>query len=145
MKIIEVSEAEITKPYGQVIVSAVSFEQDAYGHYTTIVADDFTRIAKGKCRSCKKKIKPYRSVYYERHYSCNSRYCFQMSMQNDYCEDCARKKAKSHYMTDDHMPPVKEVRQFVKDGETLSMRVYTDGSVMEEMTSSEAARANYKS
>ena len=147
-----------TEPFGDVIVLPLTWkhepifkwnnfmkeymwdgDKEVRTHYVEFINGNFIDIPVGSCRICTQKIKPYKTKYYQQHYENGSRYCFLFDAANYYCEECAKKEASKDYFTD--ILPF-EVNRFEtrRDGETLEVKVYSDGSRIEEVTSREAVK-----
>jgi hypothetical protein len=98
-----------------------------------IVADDLKRIAEGNCRKCHQVIKPYLKKYFERHQENGYSYCFEFSQELGYCEECAKEKAAVGYINN-CVPDLVETKRIYKDRQMIEVKVYADGSTIEEMT-----------
>lgn len=145
-----------TEPFGDVITPAFHWntEPEMKWNYkfkdweyigeredrTKYMADDMLHaIPVGSCRACTNQITPYTKKYYQRHYENGMKYCFLFSAENYYCEECARREAAKDYYTD-IIPAEIEHFETRRDGETLEVKVYADGSRIEEVTSREAVK-----
>ena len=101
-----------------------------------IIADDYTTIPDGNCRKCHQVIKPYLKKYFERHHDNGDCYCIEFSQELGYCEKCAKEKAAIGYINK-CLPELKESYQVYKDGQNVEVKVYEDGSIVEEQTVTE--------
>lgn len=149
----------LTEPYGEVITLDVRWAQkdiekynpslkmylwdhcepDYEHYYSEFIGGKIYTLDKGQCRLCAKKIQPYTTKYYQKHYENGDKYCFLYDAEHFYCEECAKKEASEDYFC--NVIPW-EVNRFEtrRDGETLETVVYADGSRIEELTSSERPR-----
>lgn len=108
-------------------------------HYIEFIGGKHYVLDKGSCRICTRKVTHYPTKYYQKHYESGSRYSFLFDAEHYYCEECAKEQASKDYFND--VVPF-EVNRFEtrRDGETLEIKVYADGSRIEEVTSREAVK-----
>jgi hypothetical protein len=158
-KLIPVAEAERTTPYGEIIRrfplhpdkpvqtwnnkrkmwEVTHFMEDV----ENIVAEDLTTIPADCCLWCHKPIKPYTGKYYEKHNDDGFHYSFEWSEKNNCCEDCANEKSAVAVL-EKYTPSLVETKLHFRDGQTVEECVYSDGSVIEEMTVKELAEKKLK-
>lgn len=158
---VEIPAEERTEPYGTVMKMETNYKEVPEwewhpaikmsmptGTYKVdpkhILADgtEYIELDKGCCRSCHQKIKPYKKRYYEKHLDYCGPHCFEYSQENDYCEECAKEKSRFAYIQDNRLTIVRtENREEFGSGEYLERNIYSDGSVVEEMTYDEKIRA----
>lgn len=103
-----------------------------------IAADDLKEIPNGYCRRCKKPIEHYTDKYYERHCDDNWPYCFELSEEIGYCEKCAQEKSEIAFLNQ-VLPEVVEENEIFKDDQLCRVKVFADGSTLEEMSQREIA------
>ena len=109
-------------------------------HYIEFINGHYKEIPRGCCRICEKQIQPYSTKYFQKHYDNGSKYSFLYDAEHFYCEECAKAQASKSYFNDT-LPAEIERFETKRDGETVEVRVYADGSRIEEMTSRERAKA----
>ena len=160
-KKVEIPMEERTKPYGVILPNETDYKEDPVfewlpglkikmpnGKVTTdfkhILADGqkYIVLEKGQCRSCQKKIKPYKETYFQKHLDYCGPHCFAYGMKNDYCEECAQEKSRIAYIDTGFPTVVKtEAREEFGTGDYLEKQTWSDGMVVEEMTYEEMHRA----
>ena len=149
-----------TEPFGDVIVLPLTWkhepifkwnnfmkeymwdgDKEVRTHYVEFINGHYTDIPVGSCRICTQKITAYKQKYFQRHYESGSKYSLLFDCEHFYCEKCAKEEASKDFFND--VIPA-EVNRFEtrRDGETLEIKVYEDGSRIEEVTSAEAVKWN---
>jgi len=107
-----------------------------------IVAEDLTTISAGCCIHCHNKIKPYSNKYYEKGIDESYEYSFLKSEETGYCEKCA-KEITAYATISKFVPSLSYSERTYRDGEQLERKVYTDGSVVEELSQREIAQQKH--
>lgn len=99
----------------------------------------FKFVKTGCCCVCEQEIIPYAQKYFQKHYDSGCRFCFELSANTFFCEECAKEESKKEYVSG--CAPV-EVSRFtsVRDNRLVETKEYADGSKIEELTDRELAR-----
>ena len=150
-KKVTVPPAQRTIPYGEVIINTlegmhtyipvemwnnkrkqweVVAEREDPDH---IVANDLSTIPANCCIECHKEIKHYETKYYEKHMDDGFQYCFERSEKTHYCEECANELSAVAEVTK-YAPDLVKTENFFQDGQTLERQIFSDGSVIEDMS-----------
>ena len=148
-QILEIPEAERTKPYGEILRFKKRFDTKDVKEFnyflkewvvthemideSTIIANDYSSIPNGHCIECKNKINSYLKKYYEKHYDSCGPWSVELSEGTGYCEECAsRLSSKATVITG--WPHIVKTEQHYRDGEIVDVQLFSDGSTVEDMT-----------
>ena len=109
---------------------------------TQVVAEDFKHIPSDCCIHCHNKIKPYSTKYFEKGIDEGFEYSFEKSEETGFCETCA-KEVTAYATISQLAPSLLFSERTYRDGEELERKVFSDGSVVEDLSQTEIAQKNY--
>lgn len=101
---------------------------------------EFKFVKAGCCCVCEQELKPYSQKYFQKHYDSGCRFCFELSYETFFCEECAKEESKKEYVSGVSAPVVISRFSSYRDNQVVETREYSDGSKIEELTSRELAR-----
>lgn len=107
-----------------------------------IVAKDLQRIPSDCCIQCHNKIKHYKTKYYKKCVDENYNCCFEISENTGYCEECAIKETEIATISR-YTPREVATHRVWKDDQECEVKVYADGSTIEEMSHREIAQKKF--